>query len=83
MAQLKHTHRKRSPLGKEFPEISRRLTGMEQAAKYVEGTFHTLVVPKGKATITRWEEELKDKHKGKELGDMELEADWVTNLGAT
>jgi hypothetical protein len=83
MARLKHTHRKRSPLGKEFPESSRWLTRMEQAAKDAEGTFHTLVAPKGKATITRWEEELKDKRKGKEWGDMVLEADWVTDLGAT
>jgi hypothetical protein len=33
MVRLRHTHRKRSPLGKEFPESSRQLTRMEQAAK--------------------------------------------------
>jgi hypothetical protein len=46
------------------------------------GTFHTLVAPKGKEAITRWEEELKDERKGKEWGDMALEADWVTDPGA-
>jgi len=65
MARLKHMQRKRIPLRKEFPESSRRLTRMEQVEKYVEGTFHTLVSSKGKEAITWWEEELKDKDKGK------------------
>jgi hypothetical protein len=56
---------------------------MEHATKDVEGTFHTLVVSKGKAAITWWEEELKDKRKGKEWDDMVREADWVTDLGDT
>jgi hypothetical protein len=55
---------------------------MEQATKDAEGTFHTLVASKRKATITWWEEELKDKHKGKDWGDMVLEANWVTDPGA-
>jgi hypothetical protein len=32
---------------------------MEQVAKEVEGTFQTLVTPKGKETITRWVKEIK------------------------
>jgi hypothetical protein len=38
---------------------------MEQAAKDVEGTFHTLVAPRGKATITRLEKAINKKRKGK------------------
>jgi hypothetical protein len=83
MARLKHTQRKRSPLGKEFLKSLRRLTRMEQATKDAEGTFHTLVASKGKEAITWWEEELKDECKGKEWGDMALETDWVTDPGAT
>jgi len=48
MARLKHMHKKRNPLGKEFLEISRRLTRMEQVEKYAKGTFHILVASKGK-----------------------------------
>jgi hypothetical protein len=65
------------------PDSSRRLTRMEQATKEAEGTFHSLVAPKGKKAITRWEKELKDKRKGKEWDDLLREADWVTDLGAT
>jgi len=38
---------------------------MEEAAKFVEGTFQMMVAPKGKMTITWWKKELNDKHKGK------------------
>jgi hypothetical protein len=38
---------------------------MEQAEKDAEGTFHTLVVSKGKATINRLEKEINEKCKGK------------------
>jgi hypothetical protein len=38
---------------------------MEQVAKDVEGTFHTLVAPKGKATITQLEKAINEKCKGK------------------
>jgi hypothetical protein len=56
---------------------------MEQVEKYAEGTFHTLVAPKGKATITRLEKEIKEKRKGKTWDALAQEADWVTDLGAT
>jgi hypothetical protein len=82
MARLKKTHRKRNPLGKEVSNSSWWLTRMEQATKDAEGTFHTLVASKGKATITRWEKELKDKCKGKAWDALVQEADWVTDLGA-
>jgi hypothetical protein len=32
---------------------------MEQEKKDAEGTFQTLVAPKGKATINQWEKEIK------------------------
>jgi hypothetical protein len=38
---------------------------MEQATRDAEGTFHTLVAPKGKATINHLEKEIKRSHKGK------------------
>jgi hypothetical protein len=56
---------------------------MEQATKVAEGTFQNLVALKGKATITRWEKELKDKRKGKAWDALVKEVDWVTDLGAT
>jgi hypothetical protein len=83
MVRMKRTHRKRNPLGKEVPNSPRRVSRMEQATKDAEGTFQTLVAPKGKATITRWEKEIKEKHKGKAWDALAQEADWVTDLGAT
>jgi uncharacterized protein YcbK (DUF882 family) len=56
---------------------------MAQAMKDAKGTFQTRVEPKGKATITRWEKELKNKCKGKARDALVQEADWVTDLGAT
>jgi hypothetical protein len=56
---------------------------MEQATKDTEGTFHTLVAPKGKVTITQWEKEIKEKCNGKAWDALTQEADWVTELGAT
>jgi hypothetical protein len=56
---------------------------MEQAAKDTEGTFHTLVAPKGKATITRLEKAINEKRKGKTWDALAQEADWVTDPGAT
>jgi hypothetical protein len=44
---------------------------------------HTLVAPKGKATITRWGKEIKEKRKGKAWDALTQEADWVTDPGAT
>ena len=70
-------------MGKELPEISQRLTRIEQAAREAKKTFPTLVVPKGKEAVNQWEEELKDERKGKEWDDTVLEADWVTYSGAT
>jgi hypothetical protein len=60
-------------------------TGFKDGAgeKDAEGTFHTLVAPKGKATITRWEKEIKEKCKGKTWDALTQEADWVTDPGAT
>ena len=55
---------------------------MAQAVKDAKGTFQTQVVLKGKATITRWEKELKNKCKGKVQDALVQEADWVTNPGA-
>jgi hypothetical protein len=83
MARLKHTQRKRIPLGKDIPESSRRLTRIEQVAREVENTFHTLVSPKGKATVNKWEEEIKEERSGKEWGEIAQEAEWITDLGAT
>jgi hypothetical protein len=54
MVRMKHMHRKRNPLGKEVPNSPRRVSRMEQMTKNVEGTFQTLVTPKGKTTITHW-----------------------------
>jgi hypothetical protein len=56
---------------------------MEQVAKDMEGTFHTLVAPKGKATITWLEKEFKEKCKDKTWDDLTQEVDWVTDPGAT
>jgi hypothetical protein len=56
---------------------------MEQAEKDVEGTFQTLLSPKGKATITRWEKEIKETRKGKSWDALTQETDWVIDLGAT
>jgi hypothetical protein len=83
MVRMKRTHRKRNPLGKEVPNSPRRVSRMEQATKDAEGTFQTLVAPKGKETITRWEKEIKEKCKGKAWDALAQEADWVTDLGAT
>jgi hypothetical protein len=83
MVRMKRTHRKRNPLGKEVLNSPRRVSRMEQATKDAEGTFQTLVAPKGKATITRWEKEIKEKRKGKAWDALAQEADWITDLGAT
>jgi hypothetical protein len=56
---------------------------MEQAAKDAEGTFHTLVAPKGKATINRLEKEIQRNRKGKTWDALTQETNWVTDPGAT
>jgi hypothetical protein len=56
---------------------------MDQATKYMKGTFYTLVAPKGKATITRLEKEIKENRKGKTWDALTQETDWVTDPGAT
>jgi hypothetical protein len=83
MVRMKRTHSKRSPQGKEPLTSPRRITRMEQAARDAKGTFHTLVEPKGKATITRWEKEINAKRKGKAWEELIQEADWITDPGAT
>jgi hypothetical protein len=83
MAHLKQTHRKRNPPGKEVLNNSRRQTRMEQVTKDAKGTFQSRVAPKGKATITRWEKELKNKCKGKARDALVHEAYWVIDSGAT
>jgi hypothetical protein len=65
MAHLNQMHRKRNPPGKEVLNSPRWKTRMAQVAKDVKGTFQSLVSPKGKATITQREKELKNKCKGK------------------
>jgi hypothetical protein len=65
VVRMKRMHNKRNPLGKGTLNNPRRVSRMEQAAKDAEGTFYTLVAPKGKATITRLEKEIKEKRKGK------------------
>jgi hypothetical protein len=76
-------HRKRNTLGKEVMNSPRWVSRMEQEANDAEGTFQTMVVLKGKATITCWEKEIKEKRKVKAWDAMAQEADWVTDLGAT
>jgi hypothetical protein len=83
MARLKHTQRKRSPQGKDISESSRCLTRIEQVAREAENMFHTMVSPKGKATVNKWEEEIKEEWSGKEWGEIAQEVDWITDLGAT
>jgi len=56
---------------------------MEQVARDAKGTFHTLVEPKGKVTITRWEKESNAKCKGKDWEELIQEADWITDPEAT
>jgi hypothetical protein len=56
---------------------------MEQVERDTEGTFHTLVSPKGKETITQLEKEIKGKHKGKTWDALTQEAKWVIDPGAT
>jgi hypothetical protein len=56
---------------------------MELSVKDVEGTFHTRVAPKGKATIARLEKEIKENRKGKTRDSLTREGDWVTDPGAT
>jgi hypothetical protein len=80
MVRVKRTHRKRNPLGKEVPNSPRRVSRLEQATKYVEGTFQTLVVPKGKLAITRWEKEIKEKCQGKSWDALAQEVDWITDM---
>jgi hypothetical protein len=83
MVRMKRTHRKRNALVKEVPNIPRRMSRMEQVGKYVEGTFQTLFALKGKASITHWEKEIKEKHKGKAWDALAQEEDLVTDTGAT
>jgi hypothetical protein len=59
MDRMKQMNRKRNPLGKEVPKSSRRVTKIEQEVKDAEGTFQTLLAPKGNETITQWENELR------------------------
>jgi hypothetical protein len=80
---MKKTHSKRNPLGKETQKNPQWISRMEQVAKYVEGTFHTLVSLRGKATIAQLENEIKDKRKGKTWDALTQEAYWVTDLGDT
>jgi hypothetical protein len=83
MLRMKRTHRKRNPLGKEVLNSPQRVSRMEQAEKYTEGTFQTLVASKGKVAITRWEKEIKEKHKAKAWEALAHEVDRVTDPGAT
>jgi hypothetical protein len=83
MARLKKTHRKRNPPWEGSPEQFTAVNKNGAGNERCEGTFQTLVAPKGKETITRWEKELKDKCKGKAWDALVQEADWVTDLGAT
>jgi hypothetical protein len=75
MVRMKQTHKKRNPLGKEVSNSSRRVSRMEKVTKDAEVTFQTLVATKGKATISRWEKEIKEKHKGKAWDALAQEAD--------
>jgi hypothetical protein len=70
-------------LGKEILKSLRRLTRIEQAMREADNTFNTLVSLKGKETINRWEEEIKEEWSDKEWGEMAQEVDWVRDLGAT
>jgi hypothetical protein len=83
MVRMKRTNKKRNPQAKGTPKNPRRISRMEQAEKDAEGTFHTLVSPKGKATITRLEKAINEKCKGKTWDALAQEADWVTDPGAT
>jgi hypothetical protein len=83
MVRMKRTNNKRNPQGKGTLNNPRWVSRMEQAEKDVEGTFHTLVAPKGKETITRLEKEINEKCKGKTWDALAQEADWVTDPGAT
>jgi hypothetical protein len=74
---------KRNPQGKGTPKNPRQISRMEQAEKDTEGTFHTLVAPKGKATINRLEKAINEKRKGKTWDALRQEVDWVTDPGAT
>jgi hypothetical protein len=80
---MKQTHSKRNPLGKGTQNNPRRVSRMEQVEKDAEGTFHTLVSPRGKATIVRLEKKIKEKRKGKTWDALTQEVDWVTEPGAT
>jgi hypothetical protein len=71
MVRMKCTHRKRNHLGKEVSNSPQRVSRMERETKDAEGTFQTLVALKGKAAITRWEKEIKEKHKGKAWDGLE------------
>jgi hypothetical protein len=83
MVCMKRTHIKRSPQGNEPLTSPWRITRMEQAARDAKNTFHMLVEPKGKTTITRWEKEINAKCKGKAWEELIQEADWITDPGAT
>jgi hypothetical protein len=60
MVRMKRTHNKRNPLGKGTQNNPRRVSRMEQAARDTEGTFHTLVAPKGKRPLTVWKRKSKE-----------------------
>jgi hypothetical protein len=83
MVRMKRRHNKREPQRKEPPTSPRRVSRMKQAARDANGTFHMLVEPKGKATITRWEKEITSKCKGKSWEELIQEADWITDPRAT
>jgi hypothetical protein len=56
---MKKMHNKRNPLGKETLNTPQWVSRMENVEKNIKGTFHALVAPKRKATITLWEKEIK------------------------
>jgi hypothetical protein len=77
-----NTRQKKHPEG-DNPISHRKISRMEQAARDAKGTFQTLVDPKGKATITRWEREITAKRKGKAWKELSQEEDWLMDPGTT
>jgi hypothetical protein len=75
MVRMKQMNNKRNPQGKGTQKNPQRVSRMKQEARDVEGTFHTMVAPKGKATIIWLEKEINKKCKGKTWDALVQEAD--------
>jgi hypothetical protein len=83
MARMKHTMRKGKPLGEGNPEISRKMTRIENVAREGARMYQTSFPHKGKELVESWEEEIKVEQGGKEMDKIAQKVDWIRDTGAT